>query len=80
MISNLIKIRLEAPSIEMNGQAILNCFGINKLFYRVIVTSCRNTVEEIVVRVNVIFKITTVELGNVKRFKVEDLILFIYIL
>ena len=32
----------------------------------------RNTVKEIVVRVNVIFKITTVEFRNVKRFKAED--------
>ena len=73
MISNLIKIRPEAPSVEMiEGQAILNCFTLNKLFYCVIVTTYRNTVKEIVVRVNVIFKITTVEFRKVKRFKVED--------
>ena len=67
MISDLIKLIPEAPSVEMNeGQAILNCFALNKLFYCVIVTACRNTVKEIVVRVNVIFKITTVEFRNVK--------------
>ena len=56
MISNLIKIRTEAPSIEMNeGQAILNCFALNKLLYCAIVTACRTTVKEIIVRVNVIF-------------------------
>ena len=49
------------------GQAILNCFALNKLFYCVIVTACRHTVKEIVVRVNVIFKITTVEFRNVKQ-------------
>ena len=73
MISNLIKIRLEAPGIEMNeGQAILNCFVLNKLFYCVIVTACRTTVKQIVVRINVIFKITTVEFRSVKQLKVED--------
>ena len=51
------------------GQVILNCFALNKLVYCVIVTVYRNTVKEIVVRVNVIFKITTVEFRNVKRFK-----------
>ena len=67
MISDLIKLIPEAPSVEMNeGQAILNCFALNKLFYCIIVTACRNTVNEIVVRVNVIFKITTVEFRNVK--------------
>ena len=77
----MIKIRPEAPSVEMKeGQAILNCFALNKLFYCVIGTACRNTVKEIVVTVNVIFKSQqlNLEIVNDLKLKIEHCSYILY--